>query len=141
MRRASPQNAMAASAQAYLSLPCRQQHTRKVRRGWKRDLSAPERGRNAFGRLKHYHRRDYHLSALSSSMFPGAFAGCNNVEFQRCGSVPAVALLPPPTPPQLLKQRQKLLPDQLEAGAARDPCYLGCQSTASSSYTLSPSGT
>ncbi|XP_074914195.1 uncharacterized protein LOC142045008 [Buteo buteo] len=60
-----------------------QQQRRKVRGGWKRDPSAPERGRNAFGRLKHYHRRDYHLSALSSSVFPGAFAGCNNLAFQR----------------------------------------------------------
>ncbi|KAM6211081.1 uncharacterized protein WM294_007499 [Sarcoramphus papa] len=61
-----------------------QQHRRKVRGGrQKRDRSAPERGRNAFGRLKHYHRRDYHLSALSSSVFPGAFAGCNNLAFQR----------------------------------------------------------
>ncbi|XP_071406025.1 sushi domain-containing protein 3-like [Pithys albifrons albifrons] len=59
-----------------------QQHRRKVRGGWKHDSSMPERGRNAFGRLKHYHRRDYHLSALSSSMFPGAFAGCSNVAFQ-----------------------------------------------------------
>ncbi|XP_075013716.1 uncharacterized protein LOC142085527 [Calonectris borealis] len=60
-----------------------QQHRRKVRGGRKRDPSTPERGRNAFGRLKHYHRRDYHLSALSSSVFPGAFAGCNNLAFQR----------------------------------------------------------
>ncbi|XP_061871828.1 uncharacterized protein LOC133628050 [Colius striatus] len=60
-----------------------QQHRRKVRGGWKCDPSAPERGRNAFGRLKHYHRRDYHLSALSSSVFPGAFSGCNNLSFQR----------------------------------------------------------
>ncbi|XP_075284875.1 uncharacterized protein LOC142362223 [Opisthocomus hoazin] len=60
-----------------------QQHKRKVRGGRKRDPSAPERGRNAFGRLKHYHRRDYHLSALSSSVFPGAFAGCNNLAFHR----------------------------------------------------------
>ncbi|XP_048158421.1 sushi domain-containing protein 3-like isoform X1 [Corvus hawaiiensis] len=58
-----------------------QQHRRKGR-GRKRDPSAPEGGRNAFGRLKHYHRRDYHLSALSSSVFPGAFAGCNNLAFQ-----------------------------------------------------------
>lgn len=136
MRRASPQNATPASARASLSPPCRQQHRRKVRGGWKHDPSAPERRRNAFGRLKHYHRRDYHLSALSSSVFPGAFAGSNNVEFQRCGSVPVVALLPPPTPPQLLKQRQKLLPDHLEAGTARDPCHLGCRSAASPSYTL-----
>ncbi|KAM6417538.1 uncharacterized protein J5M81_004940 [Pluvialis apricaria] len=60
-----------------------QQYGRKVRGGRKRDPSSPERGRNAFGRLKHYHRRDYHLSALSSSVFPGAFAGCNNPAFQR----------------------------------------------------------
>ncbi|XP_074681509.1 uncharacterized protein LOC141923776 [Strix aluco] len=60
-----------------------QQHRRKVRGGWKHDPSTPEMGRNAFGRLKHYHRRDYHLSALSSSVFPGAFAGCNNLAFQR----------------------------------------------------------
>ncbi|XP_040451976.1 sushi domain-containing protein 3-like isoform X1 [Falco naumanni] len=59
-----------------------QQHRRKVRGGWKCDPSTPERRRNAFGRLKHYHRRDYHLSALSSSVFPGAFAGCNNLAFQ-----------------------------------------------------------
>ncbi|XP_054023920.1 sushi domain-containing protein 3-like isoform X1 [Dryobates pubescens] len=58
-----------------------QQHRRKGR--WVRDPSTPERGRNAFGRLRHYHRRDYHLSALSSSVFPGAFAGCNNLAFQR----------------------------------------------------------
>ncbi|KAJ7404624.1 hypothetical protein WISP_144396 [Willisornis vidua] len=64
------------------SVGSRQQHRRKVRGGWKHDSSTPERGRNAFGRLKHYHRRDYHLSALSSSMFPGAFAGCSNVAFQ-----------------------------------------------------------
>ncbi|XP_062347389.1 sushi domain-containing protein 3-like [Cinclus cinclus] len=58
-----------------------QRHRRKVR-GWKRDPSTPERGRNAFGRLKHYHQRDYHLSAVSSSVFPGAFAGCSNLAFQ-----------------------------------------------------------
>ncbi|XP_064307193.1 uncharacterized protein LOC135313233 [Phalacrocorax carbo] len=60
-----------------------QQHRRKVRGGWKCDSSTSERRRNAFGRLKHYHRRDYHLSTLSSSVFPGAFAGCNNLAFQR----------------------------------------------------------
>ncbi|CAM9989474.1 unnamed protein product [Bubo scandiacus] len=60
-----------------------QQHRRKVRGRWKHDPSTPEMGKNAFGRLKHYHRRDYHLSALSSSVFPGAFAGCNNLAFQR----------------------------------------------------------
>ncbi|KAJ7422791.1 sushi domain-containing protein 3-like [Pitangus sulphuratus] len=59
-----------------------QQHTRKLRGGRKHDSSTPERCRNAFGRLKHYHRRDYHLSAISSSVFPGAFAGCNNLAFQ-----------------------------------------------------------
>ncbi|XP_064900754.1 sushi domain-containing protein 3-like [Columba livia] len=65
-----------------------QQHRRKVRGGRKRNPSTPERGRNAFGRLKHYHRRDYHLSALSSSVFPGAFAGCNNLAFQRSSENP-----------------------------------------------------
>ncbi|XP_074954366.1 uncharacterized protein LOC142059253 [Phalacrocorax aristotelis] len=60
-----------------------QQHRRKVRGGWKCDSSTSERRRNAFGRLKHYHRRDYHLSTLSSSVFPGAFAGCSNLAFQR----------------------------------------------------------
>ncbi|XP_074428767.1 uncharacterized protein LOC141737719 [Larus michahellis] len=59
------------------------QHGRKIRGGRKRNPATPERGRNAFGRLKHYHRRDYHLSALSSSVFPGALAGCNNLAFQR----------------------------------------------------------
>ncbi|XP_072779397.1 uncharacterized protein [Taeniopygia guttata] len=67
-----------------------QQRRRQVR-GWKRDPSIPERSRNAFGRLKHYHRRDYHLSAVSSSVFPGAFAGCNNLAFQRYGSAPHLA--------------------------------------------------
>ncbi|XP_030301648.1 sushi domain-containing protein 3-like [Calypte anna] len=61
----------------------RQQHRRKVRGGWKHDPSAPERRRNAFGRLKHYHRRDYHLSAHSSCVFPGAFSGPSNLAFQR----------------------------------------------------------
>ncbi|XP_064366843.1 uncharacterized protein LOC135328204 [Dromaius novaehollandiae] len=60
-----------------------QQLGRKFRGGKKRDPAAPERGKIAFGRLTHYHRRDYHLSALSSSIFPGAFAGCNNPAFQR----------------------------------------------------------
>ncbi|XP_072722771.1 uncharacterized protein [Ciconia boyciana] len=60
-----------------------QQHRRKITGGRKCDPSTPERQRNTFGRLKHYHRRDYHLSALSSSVFPGAFAGCNNLAFQR----------------------------------------------------------
>ncbi|XP_030335430.1 sushi domain-containing protein 3-like [Strigops habroptila] len=59
-----------------------QQHRRKARGGWRCDPSTPERARKAFGRLKHYHRRDYHLSALSSSVFPGALAGCNNLAFQ-----------------------------------------------------------
>ncbi|XP_058661920.1 uncharacterized protein LOC132073473 [Ammospiza nelsoni] len=56
------------------------QQQRKAR-GRKRGPSTAERGRNAFGRLKHYHRRDYHLSAVSSSVFPGAFAGCDNLAF------------------------------------------------------------
>ncbi|XP_010211209.1 PREDICTED: sushi domain-containing protein 3-like [Tinamus guttatus] len=56
---------------------------RKRRGGRQHDPAAPERGKIAFGRLTHYHRRDYHLSALSSSVFPGAFAGCNNPAFQR----------------------------------------------------------
>ncbi|XP_068787290.1 uncharacterized protein [Struthio camelus] len=60
-----------------------QQLGRKFRGGRKRDPAAPQRGKIAFGRLTHYHRRDYHLSALSSSVFPGAFAGCNNPAFQR----------------------------------------------------------
>ncbi|XP_064010916.1 uncharacterized protein LOC135181612 [Pogoniulus pusillus] len=60
-----------------------QQHGRKGRGGWTQDPPTPGRGRNAFGRLKHYHRRDYHLSALSSSVFPGAFAGCSSLVFQR----------------------------------------------------------
>ncbi|XP_062432850.1 uncharacterized protein LOC134140828 [Rhea pennata] len=60
-----------------------QQHGRKFRGGRKRDPAALERRKIAFGRLTHYHRRDYHLSALSSSVFPGAFAGCNNPAFQR----------------------------------------------------------
>lgn len=68
---------------------------RKPGAGRAGDGSAARRGRKAFGRLKHHHRRDYHLSALSSSVFPGAFAGCNNAAFQRspdhlphCGSHP-----------------------------------------------------
>ncbi|XP_053912911.1 uncharacterized protein LOC128850997 [Cuculus canorus] len=60
-----------------------QQHGRKVRGRRKLSPSTRERRRNTFGRLKHYHRRDYHLSALSSSVFPGAFAGRNNLAFQR----------------------------------------------------------
>ncbi|XP_074395648.1 uncharacterized protein LOC141728831 isoform X2 [Zonotrichia albicollis] len=67
-----------------------QQQRRKVR-GRKRGPCTAERGRNAFGRLKHYHRRDYHLSAVSSSVFPGAFAGCDNLAFHRYGSAPAPA--------------------------------------------------
>lgn len=74
-----------------LSPPCRQQQHRRKVRGRQRDPSTPERGRNAFGRLKHYHRRDYHLSAVSSSVFPGAFAGCNNLAFQRYNSAPPPA--------------------------------------------------
>ncbi|XP_059672673.1 uncharacterized protein LOC132316908 [Gavia stellata] len=60
-----------------------QQQGRKVRRRWKHNPSTPERGKNAFGRLKHYPRHDYDLSALSSSAFPGAFAGRSNLAFQR----------------------------------------------------------
>ena len=134
MKTASPQSAKKASAQASLSPPCRQQHRRKVRGGrQKHDRSTPERRRNAFGRLKHYHRRDYHLSALSSSVFPGAFAGCNNLAFQRYGSAPTQAM-----PPQLLMQGQQPLPDYLEAGAARckSSRCLGIRSPASPSYTL-----
>ncbi|CAN8211338.1 unnamed protein product, partial [Coccothraustes coccothraustes] len=67
-----------------------QQQRRKVR-ARPREPCTAARGRNAFGRLKHYHRRDYHLSAVSSSVFPGAFAGCNNLAFQRYGSAPAPA--------------------------------------------------
>ncbi|XP_071279276.1 sushi domain-containing protein 3-like [Agelaius tricolor] len=66
-----------------------QQQRRKVR-GWKRGPSTAERGRNAFGRLKHYHRRDYHLSAVSSSVFPGAFAGCDNLAFHSPAQQPKV---------------------------------------------------
>lgn len=68
---------------AHLSAPRRQRLGRKPGAGRTGDGSAARRGRKAFGRLKHHHRRDYHLSALSSSVFPGAFAGCNNAAFQR----------------------------------------------------------
>ena len=70
---------------AHLCAPRRQRLGRKPRAGRTGDGSAARRGRKAFGRLKHHHRRDYHLSALSSSVFPGAFAGCNNAAFQRYG--------------------------------------------------------
>ncbi|XP_072214963.1 uncharacterized protein [Excalfactoria chinensis] len=79
----------------------RQRLGRKPGAGRTSDGSAARRGRKAFGRLKHHHRRDYHLSALSSSVFPGAFAGCNNAAFQRspdqlpqCGSHPGAWLWP-----------------------------------------------
>ncbi|XP_063252296.1 uncharacterized protein LOC134550016 isoform X2 [Prinia subflava] len=83
-----------------------QQHRRKLR-ARKRGPITPERGRNAFGRLKHYHRRDYHLSAISSCVFPGAFAGCHNLAFQSPAQQPKLPLeswlsearpLPPPGP-------------------------------------------
>lgn len=72
---------------ASLSPPCRQQHRRKVRGGRQCDPYTPERGRNVLRGLKHYHRRDYHLSALSSSVLPGALAGRSNLAFQRYRSV------------------------------------------------------
>ncbi|XP_041260548.1 sushi domain-containing protein 3-like [Onychostruthus taczanowskii] len=65
-----------------VSMEVGQQQQRSKVRGRRRDPSTAERGRNAFGRLKYYHRRDYHLSAVSSSVFPGALAGCNNLAFQ-----------------------------------------------------------
>ncbi|XP_021250109.1 uncharacterized protein LOC110397713 [Numida meleagris] len=81
----------------------RRQPGRKPRAGRTGDGWAAQRGRKAFGRLKHHHRRDYHLSALSSSVFPGPFAGCNNVAFQRSpdrlpqrGSQPGAWLWPQP---------------------------------------------
>ncbi|XP_069713468.1 uncharacterized protein [Phaenicophaeus curvirostris] len=93
----------------HLSPPCRQQHGRKVRGGRKHNPSSPERRRNTFGRLKHYNGHDCHLSALSSSVFPGAFVGCDNLAFQRSPqNVPKLSLqsCPPDAPvlPQLVLQ-------------------------------------
>ncbi|XP_074807050.1 sushi domain-containing protein 3-like [Natator depressus] len=43
-----------------------------------------EKQQGAFGKLKHHHRLDYRISALRSSVYPGALAGCSNQGFQRC---------------------------------------------------------
>ncbi|CAM4468894.1 uncharacterized protein LOC125630034 [Caretta caretta] len=42
-----------------------------------------EKQQGAFGKLKHHHRLDYRISALRSSVYPGALAGCSNQGFQR----------------------------------------------------------
>ncbi|XP_065596957.1 sushi domain-containing protein 3-like [Cyrtonyx montezumae] len=99
---------------------------RKPGAGRMGDGSAARRGRKAFGRLKRHHRRDYHLS-----VFPGAFAGCDNVAFQRspdrppqCGSQPGAWLWPQLAPqPRAAPRRGELR----WSSPSRQPCCLQAQ--------------
>ncbi|KAH1186589.1 hypothetical protein KIL84_019338 [Mauremys mutica] len=61
-----------------------QQHGRTCRGARQADSTNKETEKQggAFGKLKHHRRLDYRISALRSSVYPGALAGCSNQGFQ-----------------------------------------------------------